>query len=440
MRGWEEVKVSDIGRIVTGNTPPRKSPELYGDDTIFIKPTDISEEQKCTYNPEECYSELGARRYKNSLIPKGSTCVVTIGSIGKKLTMAHCDCFINQAMNAVIPFKDYDREFVYYVLKYNLSQLKTLDSGTASGRENVSKSAFSSIKIKVPINKNVRKKIGKILSAYDDLIENNLKRIKLLEELAQRTYEEWFVKFRVNGEQLEVNDETGLPEGWERKPFPEVIDFLEGPGLRNSQYKEDGVPFLNIRVIKDNEVDFSKVQYLDLDEVNSRYSHFLLEENDHVISTSGTLGRIVTIRKSHLPLCMNTSLIRMRQKNCSFGKWLIKHVISNYRFKNIMESFANGSAQLNFGPIHLRQIKVLVPPLDIALEYEKLVEPIEELIKILKDFGLLLKESRDILLPRLMNGTIDVEAAEEEVYSMVAEDEEEYKTEKKENERKSNIY
>src|SRR5439155_8254914 len=95
----------------------------------------------------------------------------------------------------------------------------------------------------------------------------------------------------------------------------DFVDFLEGPGLRNHQYRDEGIPFLNIRTIKDDDVDFSKVQYLEENEVQTRYQHFLLRENDHVVSSSGTLGRVVTIRASHLPLMLNTSLIRMRPKS-----------------------------------------------------------------------------------------------------------------------------
>jgi type I restriction enzyme S subunit len=255
-----------------------------------------------------------------------------------------------------------------------------------------------------------QKRIASILSVYDDLIENNSKRIKLLEEIAQRTYEEWFMKFRVNGEQLSIDEATGLPNGWKYKPFHDLIDFKEGPGLRNTQYRDSGIPFLNIRVIKDDEVDLSKVQFLDPIEVENKYQHFLLNENDHVISTSGTLGRVVTIRKRHLPICLNTSLIRMRPLDNNFGKWLIKHTITNPKFKETMDSYANGSAQLNFGPIHLKQIKLIAPSQTIALQYEKIAEPIEELIKKLKDQNIFLKESRDILLPRLMSGTINVES------------------------------
>lgn len=156
-------------------------------------------------------------------------------------------------------------------------------------------------------------------------------------------------------------------------------------------------------------MDFSKVQFLDPTEVHSKYPHFLLQEFDHVISTSGTLGRLVTIRKRHLPLCLNTSLIRMREISDNYGKWLIKHTLSNKKFIDTMEAFANGSAQKNFGPIHLKQIKLVCPPIDIALDFESFVGPIELMKQKLKDQNIELKESRDILLPKLMNGTINVE-------------------------------
>ncbi|AEI49866.1 restriction endonuclease subunit S [Runella slithyformis] len=185
---WEKVEIGQLGEVITGNTPPRKNPELYGDFIPFIKPTDMEIDRRYTPNPEECYSELGFEKYRKSLIPKGATCVVTIGSIGKKMTQALTDCFINQAVNAVIPNKNYDQDFVYYLLKNNLDKVKGSDSGTSSGRENVSKSSFSSIEVKVIKHLPTQRKIASILSAYDDLIENNLKRIKLLEEKAFLRY------------------------------------------------------------------------------------------------------------------------------------------------------------------------------------------------------------------------------------------------------------
>ena len=236
MNEWLSIKIKELGRVVTGNTPSRAKPEYYGSHTLFVKPTDIEIDKKYTFITEEDYSKLGYEKYKNSLIPEGSTCVVTIGSIGKKIIKSHCNLFINQAMNAVIPNAKYDNDFVYYLLKFNLPILKTLDSGTASGRENVSKSSFSNIRVNVPILP-TQQKIAKILSNYDELIENNLKRIKLLEESAKLTYEEWLLNKKINGERISKNDnKIGLWRSEDtfllieenlKKQFPD-IKFVKG--------------------------------------------------------------------------------------------------------------------------------------------------------------------------------------------------------------------
>lgn len=220
------VTIGELGIIITGNTPPRSNPKLYGNYTPFIKATDISETEKYTYHPEEYYSEEGYNKYIKSLIPKGSTCVVTIGSIGKKMTMAHCDLFINQAMNAIIPNENFDNEYVYYAVKNILPNIKMLDSGTASGRENVSKSAFSKMQILIEDNIITQRRIAEILSRYDSLIENYQKQIKLLEELAQRLYKEWFVDLRFPGhENTKIVD--GVPEGWKKGTVSDVVTFFD---------------------------------------------------------------------------------------------------------------------------------------------------------------------------------------------------------------------
>ena len=236
------VTIGELGIIITGNTPPRNNSKLYGNYTPFIKATDISETEKYTYHPEEYYSEEGYNKYIKSLIPKGSTCVVTIGSIGKKMTMAHCDLFINQAMNAIIPNENFDNEYVYYAVKNILSNIKMLDSGTASGRENVSKSAFSKMQILIEDNIITQRRIATILSRYDSLIENYQKQIKLLEESAQRLYKEWFVDLRFPGhENTKVVD--GVPEGWEKKCLGDFCLIFTGKKNANSNIKNGKYKF-----------------------------------------------------------------------------------------------------------------------------------------------------------------------------------------------------
>ena len=128
-------RIKQFGDIITGNTPPTEQEEYYGDDYLFIKATDIDEKLKYTFSTEDMYSQLAYKKYVKSLIPANSICVVTIGSVGKKMTMSHVPLFVNQAINAIVPFSADEADYIYYAVKANLSRLKTIDSGTTSGRE-----------------------------------------------------------------------------------------------------------------------------------------------------------------------------------------------------------------------------------------------------------------------------------------------------------------
>ena len=221
------ITIGDLGTIITGKTPPTTNKNYYGDYAVFIKPTDISEQCKFTYETEEMYSKFAAEKYESSLIPKGAICVPCIGTIGTKMTMAPCDCYTNQSINSIVCGENYDNEYVYYLIKNFLPGLKAYNLGTASGREYVSKSNFEKIELVAEQDINIQKRIGVILSRYDSLIENYQKQIKLLEEAAQRLYKEWFVDLHFPGhENTKIVD--GVPEGWEKKNLVDLVDVQYG--------------------------------------------------------------------------------------------------------------------------------------------------------------------------------------------------------------------
>ena len=227
------ITIGDLGTIITGKTPPTTNKNYYGDYAVFIKPTDISEQSKYTYETEEMYSKLAAEKYENSLIPKGAICVPCIGTIGTKMTMAPCDCYTNQSINSIVCNENYDNEYVYYLIKNFLPGLKAYNLGTASGREYVSKSNFEKIELVAEQDKTIQKKIGELLSRYDSLIENYQKQIKLLEEAAQRLYKEWFVDLHFPGhENTKIVD--GVPEGWEKKTLDEYCSVFTGKKNANA--------------------------------------------------------------------------------------------------------------------------------------------------------------------------------------------------------------
>ncbi len=209
-------KIKDLGTILTGNTPPTSQRTYYGNLYPLIKPTDMKIDGRYIGYTEESLSEEGYKLFENKLLPKNTPCVVTIGTIGK-LCLTKEPSFCNQAVNCIIVDQRFhDPMYIFYLMKISIPKVKFLSSGTASGRENVSKSAFEGIEVEVPLLP-IQRKIALILSNYDDLIENNTRRIEILEETAKLVYEECFVKFRFPGHEnvRMVPSESGeIPEGW----------------------------------------------------------------------------------------------------------------------------------------------------------------------------------------------------------------------------------
>lgn len=207
-------------------------------------------------------------------------------------------------------------------------------------------------------------------------------------------------------EMVEV-DGVDVPKGWEVKPLPEIIDFLEGPGIRNWQYteEEDGIKFINIRCIQNGDLTLTTANKITKEEVFGKYKHFQLEEDDIVVSTSGTLGRFAFVRKEHLPLSLNTSVIRFRPIKNKSTLGFIAGFVEN-QLQHELEIRASGSAQRNFGPTHLKQISLLVPDFKLLELHQKYASSLFEKRKQLLSEIDTLKDTRDLLLPRLLKGEI----------------------------------
>ncbi len=378
------VTIGELGIIITGNTPPRSNPKLYGNYTPFIKATDISETEKYTYHPEEYYSEEGYNKYIKSLIPKGSTCVVTIGSIGKKMTMAHCDLFINQAMNAIIPNENFDNEYVYYAVKNILPNIKMLDSGTASGRENVSKSAFSKMQILIEDNIITQRRIAEILFRYDSLIENYQKQIKLLEESTQRLYKEWFVDLRFPGhENTKIVD--GIPEGWEKMCLGDLVCFKRGKTITKKEIIEGNIPVVAGGI-----------------------------EPAYYCNKSNTGNRVITISASganagYTRMCFE----KIWASDCSFIDCSMTnyfHFVYCYLIANkiAIDNLQKGAAQPHVYPKDINALALCCPHNDILDSFESKISYYFDLISSLQKQIHKLTEARDRLLPKLMGGEIEV--------------------------------
>ena len=402
------INIGDLGTIITGKTPPTTNKSYYGDHAVFIKPTDISEQSKYTYETEEMYSKLAAEKYESSLIPKGAICVPCIGTIGTKMTMAPCDCYTNQSINSIICNENYDNEYVYYLIKNFLPGLKAYNLGTASGREYVSKSNFEKIELVAEQDKEIQKKIGVILSRYDSLIESYQKQIKLLEEAAQRLYKEWFIDLRFPGhENTKIID--GVPEGWEKKKLCELFSFVRGKSYTSKELSDEGTIMVNLKNIQSFGGYKSDVE-----------KHFIGTFKEEQTLMKGDLIMGVTDMTQERRLVGSVALIPDFKETATFSMDLIKLI--SFKLPNIylycamrygdvsrqIAPLANGVNVLHLKPEAISNIEMVVASDSIIEKFVSYTSKTIESILSLQSQLRLLTEARDRLLPKLMNGEMEI--------------------------------
>lgn len=175
--------------------------------------------------------------------------------------------------------------------------------------------------------------------------------------------------------------------GWSIEELPNLVFFQEGPGVRNNQYTDSGVKLLNVANLKDGNVYLDNTdRYISEEEAYGKYSHFLVDEGDLIIASSGIKveyfdKKMGFAKKEHLPLCMNTSTIRFKtlDDNILDIEYFAYFLKTNY-FKKQISRLITGSAQLNFGPSHLKQIKVILPPIETQKKIVEVLDKAQELI------------------------------------------------------------
>jgi type I restriction enzyme S subunit len=399
-----KMHIKDLGKVITGHTPPTKERRFYGDKYVFIKPTDIDENSRFVQQVEEKLSDEGYNKFKNAILPPMTPCMVTIGSLGKKMCITNDWSFTNQAINALLVNEKHNSMYVYYLFRTLLPTVKFLSNGTASGRENVSKSSFEQIEISIP-NRIEQDKIAFFLSSYDDLIENNNRRIAILEEMVQRLYREWFVHFRFPGHEIVnmVESELGMiPEGWNVIRIENCCSILRR-GI-SPEYNDNAVGIvINQKCIR----DFSVNLQLARNQEKAFSSELQVQSGDVLINSTGvgTLGRVAQIYE-HPQNCTVDSHVTLLRPHTD-----IAYYIGSYfreRQEAIMDMGVGSTGQTELSRDKIKEMQIIIPDEHITNKYEAYISKLMTLKTKLQKTTLSLQKNRDLLLPRLISGDIDV--------------------------------
>jgi len=316
----------------------------------------------------------------------------------------------NQRLGKIVDVKTdlVDITFLYYL--FNRYEIRAQIKGSATGTtvKHTAPERIYAVKTCLPPLP-VQSKIASILSAYDDLIENNTRRIKILEEMAQRIYREWFVDFRFPGHKKAemVDSELGkIPEGWEAKPIGEVVDILGGgtPSTKIPEYWENG----DINWYTPSDLTANKAMFISdssnkITRVGLKHSSAKLFPSYCVMMTSRATIGVTSINTQEA--CTNQGfIICIPNKKASIYQiyfWIDQN-------KELIDAIASGATYKEIGRSEFRSLLIPVATSDVNSRFIEIVEPIEKQIEVLLRKKSNLRQTRDLLLPKFISGEFDV--------------------------------
>lgn len=391
----------EVCELVTDGT--HDSPKLQSSGVPFIKGKHISsgkiDFENCDYIKEEDHQKC-VKRVKPQF---NDVLFSNIGSVGDAARVVTETEFSikNVALFRPNPAK-IDPLYFYYLVISPYFRGHFLNVRSGSAQPFISLESFRSLKFKSLRDKKAQQNAGAILSAYDDLIENNRRRIQLLEQAARLLYKEWFVHLRFPGhEHTPIID--GVPEGWEKKTAFEVMDVLSGgtPKTTNPSYWDGHIPFFTPK----DATDFAYAHDTEksITEAGLKNCNSNLYPKDTVFITArGTVGKI---NLAQCPMAMNQScyaLVAHPPLNQHFLYFALVDGVEQFRSRAVGAVF-DAIVRDTF-----KLIPFVVPDEKLITAFMEHVSPMLAQIDNLSGQVRSLRKARDLLLPKLMNGEVAV--------------------------------
>ena len=268
---------------------------------------------------------------------------------------------------------------------------------------NLNQGILGSVPVRLP-PKWQQERVVEVLSAYDDLIENNRRRIQLLEQASRLLYKEWFIHLRFPGhEHVKITD--GVPEGWERKSLSEIAEFRLGKMLDQKKNRGDLMPYLANVNVRWGEFDFDGLREMRFEQ--HELERFGLKHGDIVMCEGGEPGRCA-IWKEQIPgMMIQKALHRIRPHQDLDHRFLYYSLLHKGKSGRLAMLFT-GATIKHLPREKLAKVEIEIPPTLLTNLFLEQAGPIEVQIDLLQTGIRRASEARDLLLPRLMNGEIQV--------------------------------
>lgn len=399
MNVFSKVTLEDLCRKLTDGT--HDSPKLLPEGVPFVKGKHISggvlDLESCDRISHEDHLKVISR----SKPENGDTLFSNIGSVGDSV-------FVNTdaefSIKNVALFKPDPNKvmpkYLFYLLRSPDVLEGLLSQRSGSAQPFIGLSTLRQYTVKYHSDLTIQSKVVSILSAYDDLIENNTRRIEILEEMARRLYEEWFVHFRFPGHEdvsFKESELGEIPKGWEVCKLIDLVDFIGGAQPPKSQHiyeeKEGYIRFVQNRDYRSD----GHLTYIPESKRNK-----ICGRLDILVDKYGEAGKA----RFGIAGAYNVALAKIVPKNESYREWL-RGLLSMTQTQEYLLGASQAATRPSLNKAHLN-FPVVLPSESVAERFGHQVLPMLQLILALKDKTANLRAQRDLLLPKLVSGEIDV--------------------------------
>lgn len=386
---WKTFKLDKLGSVSRGRSRhrPRNDSSLYGGEYPFFQTGDVKAANLYLSEYSQTYNEIGLAQSKQW--EAGTLCITIAANIAETAILGIRGCFPDSVIGYICDPVKADTRFIKYYIDLIKRDMQQVSHGTT--QDNLSLDKLLHFNFVVP-NVNEQRKIAGILSAYDDLIENNLRRIKILEEMAQNLYREWFVKFRFPGHQNTrfVDSPLGkIPEGWEVHLVEKIVIRIHSGKKYNQKTASatGAIPILD-------QGRSGIIGYHD-DEPGVLAS----EDRPIIVFANHTCYQNLIMYpfsaiQNVLPFIANSKYLR----DIYWLHYTTKDLVTFNDYKGHWPEFIS---------------KELILPISyVCKNFGSIVEPILRLIFRHEKRNTNLRQTRDLLLPKLISGEVDVSELE----------------------------
>lgn len=383
---FSEFNLDELGFLGRGKSKhrPRNDPSLYGGIYPFVQTGEVKAANLYVNNFEQTYSDKGLAQSK--LWGKDTLVITIAANIAETAILKINACFPDSVVGFIPNDELVDVYFVKYYIDYIKQEMQSISHGTT--QDNLSLDKLRTFKLKVPKDRNVVTTISSTLLNYDNLIENNNRRIAILEDMTQSIYREWFVNFRYpghadavdkDGNQKLIDSPLGkIPEGWEVKTLKDVVELAYGKALKKPDRKGGSV------------VVYGSGGF------GGYHDKTLVEGPCIIVGRKGNVGKVFWVDQDCWPI---DTVFYVKSE---FSKF--------YLYYNLLhQTFFNSDAAvpgLNRESAYCNEI--ILPSAELVTQFNEFIKPIFKQRYLISKANKNLKLQRDMLLPKLISGQIEL--------------------------------